>query len=59
VVVMIKFGIKNLITKVKHQDNVQSEGKVAPTVSVLCAVKWQMNIWLLGVPKWHDAHTKF
>jgi hypothetical protein len=48
--------VKNLTTKVA--DSEQSDVQVAPVVSVWCDVKWQMKIWLLGVPKWHDAHSK-
>jgi uncharacterized Fe-S radical SAM superfamily protein PflX len=24
-----------------------------------CDVKCQVNIWLLGVPQWHDVHNKY
>jgi hypothetical protein len=41
---------KNLITEMDTSDSKQSDRQVAPGVNGW-DVKWQMKIWLLGVPK--------
>jgi hypothetical protein len=44
---------------IKNHDNEQSDRQAAPVVTGWHDVKWQMKIWFMGVPPWHNVHNKY